>query len=493
MTTADSPELTFSPVQQPAVTGAFAAPDIVSDTGLLTLRERDRRRGYRADLRRRLPDPRAQDFVTHTTAQLLTQQVYPSLADYPDGHDADDRRPDPLFQTLADRHPAADQALACGSTRARFQYACTRRQLELPEEDRPAFREMYQARSRRLAIRNTFLGDTCIRPRRPPPAYVLLDFDPSDDPSHGSQVLSASHGYYRQHQYFPLVVVEGVRGFPRAAWRRPGAVHGALGAVDILRALVAAWRRAWPGVLILVRGDHGVAVPALATCGETEGRLYAFGDASNATLVRRPARAFGALQEYYHFSGRRVQPQLQRFEVLEDYQADGWERPRRLLCQLEGTPSGSQRRGVVTNLSGDPRGLYRGFDVERGEVPEQMFDELQNGLDGGRLSASSFRANAYRRLLHVVAYGLVVLFRAAAAAIAAVRRASVGTRRPRRWKVGAWVEVKRRALCLPVSATWPGRALWVRVQEAVAAFVGMLAPGRGGGGRGGGGRAGRAM
>jgi Transposase DDE domain group 1 len=140
---------------------------------------------------------------------------------------------------------------------------------------------------------------------------------------------------------------------------------------------------------------------------------------------------------------------------------------------------------VVPNLSGDPRGLYRGFDVERGEVPEQRFDALQNGLDGGRLSASSFRANAYRRLLHVVAYGLVVLCRAAAAAIAAVRRASVGTRRPRRWNVGAWVEVKRRARCLPVSATWPGRALWVRVQEAVAAFVGMLAPGRGGGGRGG--------
>lgn len=162
---------------------------------------------------------------------------------------------------------------------------------------------------------------------------------------------------------------------------------------------------------------------------------------------------------------------MQRFEVLEDDQAEGWERPRRVLCKLECTPSGSQRRFVVTNLSGAPRGLYRGFDVERGEVPERPFDELTNGLDLGRLSAHGFRANAYRLLLHVVAYGLVVLLREAAAAIAEVSRATVGAPRNRLWKVGAWVEVTRRAVCSHVSATWPGRSLWVRVQEAVVALA----------------------
>jgi len=480
MTALSSPELTFSPVQRPAVTVAFAAPDIVSDTGLLSVR--DRRLGYLADLARRLPDPRAQDFVTHSTEQLLSQQVYQILADYPDGNDATDLRHDPLVQTLAGRHPAADQPLASASTLARFQYACTRRQLERPEEDRPACRDTYQARGQRLGIINDFLVDTLIRTRPKPPAYVILDFDPGDDPTHGAQILSASHGYYRQHQYLPLVVFEGVRGFPRAAWRRPGIAHGAWGAVDVLRSLVAALRRAWPGVLILVRGDHGLAVPALDTCGETEGLLYAFGDASNPTLRRRTERAFGELQEDYQFYGGRIEPHVQRFEVLEDYQADGWERPRRVLCQLEGTPSGNQRRGVVTNLSGDPRGLYRGFDVERGEVPEQPFDALQNGLDLGRLSAHRFRANAYRLVLPVVAYGLVVLLREAAAAIAAVSRATVGTLRQRLGKVGAWVEVQRRTRCFPVSATWPGRSRWERVREAVVAFAERLMAGSAEGG-----------
>ncbi len=150
--------------------------------------------------------------------------------------------------------------------------------------------------------------------------------------------------------------------------------------------------------------------------------------------------------------------------------AGGWSRPRRVLCKLEVTPQGWQRRFVVTNLSGQPRGIYRGFYVQRGEVPEQPIDELKNGLDLGRLSASSFRANAYRLLLHVVAYGLVVLYREAAAPVAEVSRATVGTLRQRLWKVGAWVEARAGRLCFHVSASWPGQELWRRVQGAVTAF-----------------------
>jgi hypothetical protein len=170
------------------------------------------------------------------------------------------------------------------------------------------------------------------------------------------------------------------------------------------------------------------------------------------------------------------EPHVQRFEVIEDYQAEGWSRSRRVVCKVECTPHGSQRRFVVTNLSGQPGGIYRGFYVQRGAVPEQPIEELKNGLDLGRLSAHSFRANAYRLLLHVVAYGLVVLLREAAAAVPEVARAAVHTLRSRFWKVGAWVEQKAGRLWFHVAASWPGRALWERVQAAVAAFTGARAP-----------------
>lgn len=464
-----TPELTVWDRPGQRVTVAFDAPDIVSDTGLLTVRDLDTRLGYLADLAARLPDPRAPQFVRHSKEQLLSQQVYQILADYPDCNDATTLRHDPLFRTLAGRAAADTEPLASGSTLARFQYAFTRRQLALPPEDRPAFREMDQARSRRPGLINQFLLDTFIRTRRTPPAQVVIDLDPTDDPVHGRQALAAYHGYYRQHQYFPLLAFDGSSRFPLGAWLRPGTAAGSAGTVEALRQLVAGLRRVWPDVLIVVRGDNNVAGPALYEYCEAEGLLYAFGYASNAVLERRTEQALQDVRLYYHFYGHR-EPQVQRFEVLEDYQADGWARPRRVVCKLEVTPQGSQRRFVVTNLAGHPRGLYRGFYAQRGEVPEQPLDELQNGLDLGRLSASSFRANAYRLLLHVVAYGLVVLYREAAAAVPEVAQARVSTLRQRLWKVGAWVQARAGRICFHVSASWPHQALWRRVQEAVAGF-----------------------
>ena len=222
--------------------------------------------------------------------------------------------------------------------------------------------------------------------------------------------MSGYHGYYQQHQYFPLLAFDGDSGFPLAAWLRPGRVGAGLGAGAVLSRIVDRLRQAWPDVLIVVRGDCSLAQPELYEYCESQGLLYAFGYASNAVLQRRTEGALQDLQTYYAFYGHR-EPHVQRFEVVEDYQAEGWSRPRRIVAKIEITPQGSQRRFVVSNLSGHPRGLYRGFYVQRGEVPEQPFDELKNGLCADRLSARSFRANAFRLLLHVVAYAIVVLFR----------------------------------------------------------------------------------
>jgi hypothetical protein len=254
---------------------------------------------------------------------------------------------------------------------------------------------------------------------------------------------------------------------------RPGTVGAACGAVSVLAELVQTLRRAWPDVLILVRGDSGLAGPALYEFCEEQGLLYALGYASNAVLQRRTQQALWLLEVAHFFCGQ-YEPHMQRFEALEDYQAENWTRPRRVICKVECTAQGSQRRFVVTNLSGDPGGIYRGFYVERGAVPEQPLGELKNGLDLGRLSAHGFRANSYRLLLHVVAYGLVVLLREAAAAVAEVATATVSTLRSRLWKVGAWVEAKAGRIWFHVAACWPNRQLWERVQSAVERFTATL-------------------
>ncbi|MCA8999867.1 MAG: transposase [Planctomycetaceae bacterium] len=49
---------------------------IVSDAGLLPVRQWDRELGILAEAARRLPDPRSQLFVTHSAERIPTQQVY---------------------------------------------------------------------------------------------------------------------------------------------------------------------------------------------------------------------------------------------------------------------------------------------------------------------------------------------------------------------------------------------------------------------------------
>jgi hypothetical protein len=308
------------------------------------------------------------------------------------------------------------------------------------------------------------------------PTEIILDVDASDDPVHGHQTLSGYHGYYRQHQYLPLFVYDGATGFPLAAWLRPGTAHASLGAADILDRIVTALRAAFPGVRLQVRSDNGLAVPDLYDYCERQHLPYAFGYATNPVLQRATDAALADLQLYHHFYGHR-EPVVQRFESLTDYQAGGWPHPRRIVVKIEVTAQGAQRRFVVTNRPEPAAAVYREFYVQRGRVPEQPIGEMKNGLQADRLSACGFCANAFRLLVHTLAYAIVVLFREAVARVPEVATATVSTLRQRLWKVAARVVTSPRRIWLHVSETWPYRAVWGRVLAAVQRFVGQLATG----------------
>ncbi|HEX4132899.1 MAG TPA: IS1380 family transposase [Pirellulales bacterium] len=466
-------QLTLWDLGPQQVTVAFDGGTLVTDAGLLALRALDKELGVIAELARGFPDPRAQQFVTHSREAILVQQVYQILAAYADCNDAQHLRHDPLFQTIADVSPNGEQPLASGSTLARFQQAFTRRQADLPLDERPVLLEVDAAQTQRLKLLNDYLPALFIRTRRQTPASIIIDLDPSDDPTHGQQVLSFYHGYYEQHQYFPLFAFDGDTGFPLAAWLRPGTVHASCGVVETLHTIVTHLRAAWPNVTILVRGDTGLAVPSVYEYCEREGLLYALGYGSNAVLKERTDNWLSDLETYYHWYRHR-EPHVQRFEVFEDYQADGWSRPRRIVAKLEINRNGTNRRFVVTNLSGHPQGIYQGFYVQRGNVPEKPIGELKNGLHADRLSFHRFRANSLKLLEHTLAYALVVLHREATAAIPDVATAEVNTLRLRLWKVAAVVQTSVRRIWFRFSATWPYRELWRQVEQALRQFVAQV-------------------
>lgn len=474
MPTEGCDQLTLWKVGQQEVHVDFAGGRIVSDAGLLALRDFDKKLGVVSGLAERLPDPRSQRTITYTREAILTQEVYQILAGYPDANDADELRDDPLFKTLLDL-PVDDEkrTLASASTLKRFHYAYTRRDAQLPPEERPVLLEQQQALCQRLSIANDYLVDLFVRTRLQPPSFVILDMDASDDPTHGQQVLSGYHGYFGQHQYFPLFLYDGATGFPLGAWLRPGTVHASCGAVDALRLVVDKLRQAWPNVLIIVRADTGFAIPDMYDYCEREGLLYAFGYGSNQVLKERTDPWLADLQLYYDFYSHR-ESHVQCFHTIEDYQAATWSRPRRILVKLEIMPQGVNRRFVVTNMSGHPQGIYHGFYVQRGDVPESPIGELKKGLQGDRLSAHGFRANGLKLLEHMLAYALLVLYRQAAAAVPEMAKAEVSTWRQRLWKVGAVVVTSARRVWFHFSETWPHRALWLRVHEAASAFVNQL-------------------
>jgi hypothetical protein len=457
------------------VTVTFDGGSVVSDTGLLPLAELDRKLGILAEAARRIPDPRSPLYVIHSTEQILRQQVFQILAGYPDGNDAQQLRDDPLLKTIVGIDPRCEEIpLASGSTINRFQHAYTRREAEKPLEDRDVIFEVRRAQIERINGLNEFLIDAFVRTRTSRPTHVIIDLDPTDDPAHGKQQLTFWHGHYDQNQYFPMLVFDGVTGLPLGAWLRPGTVHASCGSVDMLKLVVDRLRQHWPGLTIFVRGDNGVAGPAMYDYCEAEGLMYTFGYATNEVLKRRirEQELVENAKLLWWISGRH---EFQLFHEFEDYRAESWPHPRRIITKVEITKTGGPNvRHVVTNMSGLAVGIYHGFYTQRGRVPERPIGELKNGLHMDRLSSHRFLANAQKLMTHVLAYLLYALFREANSDTPEVRTMEVGTARSRLFKVGARVEASHRRIWFHVASHWPGRDLFIVAAEAVQRHIEAL-------------------
>jgi hypothetical protein len=469
VTTECRTQITLFEVGMQDVTVDFEGGQVVTDAGLLAVRKLDLELGVIAGAAALMPDPRSQERVVHSRERLLLQRVYQVLAGYFDGNDASLLRHDPLFQTLAGVSPAVERPLASGSTSNRFLHAYTRRDAELPLEERPVLFEVRRAQLERITRMNEYFVDLFIRTRRKKPERIVIDLDPTDDEAHGQQQLTFWHGYYDQRQYFPLLVLDGDSRMPLGAWLRPGTVGTNCGTVvDTLREIVTGLRRVWPDMPILVRGDHGIGGPEMYEFCEEEDLSYAIGYATNEVLKRRTKDDLRRVEVCAWAYG---QP-WREFRVFDDYQAESWSRPRRIIAKLETTATGgTNRRFIVTNLMDDARAVYEDFYCQRGDVPERPISELKNGLGMDRLSSPRFFANAQKMMYHVLAYALWVLFREANADVPEIATLEVQTARPRLFKAGALVKTSVRRIWFHFSSTWPTCDTFRRACQAVARFA----------------------
>jgi len=358
---------------------------VSSDTGILPIRQFDDRIGLTDHFIACLNDPREPDQIEHSLHEMVCQRIYGIPAGYEDCNDHDTLRGDPVFKMVSGKKPNDDD-LASQPTLSRFENA-----IDIPS----------------LWRLHDFFIDDFIRSFDEPPGSLTLDIDATDDPCHGQQQLALFHGFYEQYQYFPLIISCDETKQILWASLRPGTVHAALGADDDLEYVVTRLRRAWPDVVIYVRGDAGFGVPWMYDVCERLGLPYTLGLSANKVLKRTTESLVQQAVEQFEQTG---EPQRLFDRFL--YRAKSWKNHRLVIAKAECNHLGTNLRFIVTNRPGAtilPETCYDNH-VQRGES-ENRNKELKNGLAGDRLSCHRFVANYFRLMMHAAALNLLIRLR----------------------------------------------------------------------------------
>lgn len=425
------------------IRGGFDGGELSTDGGVMLVREADRRLGLTSALAACMDDPRDQLLITHELETMLAQRVYQIACGYEDCNDADDLRFDPAFKTALGRLPESGTDLASQPTLCRFENSIDKRGLRgMAEVLVTQFTKRYAS------------DQECL---------IVLDFDATDDPTHGQQQFAEFHPHYDNHCYLPLIVTAQVDDGPQellAAVLRRGLADAASGVIALLKRLIPALRRACPKACFVVRADAGFAKPELYNWCEHEPLVYYdICLQQNSRLAKLAAPYLQQVRAHHEQTG-----QWQRIFAQEQYQAESWPHPRRVVLKAEVTindkgETKDNPRFVVTNLTlPQCADLYAHY-AQRGDASENRIKELKNGLKSDRTSCHLFLPNALRLMLHAAAYLLHCELRRGLQGTE-LADAQVTTLQRKLLKLGVRVRETARKTWMHFASNCPMRHLW---------------------------------
>lgn len=406
---------------------------MTSDGGSLLLREIDHATDLCASMSQALSDPRDQARVRHGQEELLRQRLFAVAMGYEDANDHQALRFDPGLKTAVGRLPETGPALASQPTLSRF-------------ENRVRNRELHRL--------SEALLDAYIAAHPTPRKVIVLDIDATDDPTHGHQQLSLFHGYYDQYMLHPVLIFDGLTGFPMAAVLRAGNAHASKGAAAILKRIIGRLKHAYPRATIVVRADAGFAVPGIYRLLEREKVKYTIGLITNERLRKRAANLVLKAEAEFAKTGEK-----QRVFGSFHHRADSWQRSRRVVAKIERLPRGLNTRFVVTNILFESAGgIYDSIYTGRGDA-ENRIKELKVHLKADRLSCTRFKANQFRLLLHTFAFVLMWHLRRSLAGTE-LASATVDTLKLKLLKVAARVVQSLRRILFTMPRAYPYQRLF---------------------------------
>jgi hypothetical protein len=422
-----------------ALEAAFDGGRLTSDGGLTWLAEVDKELGVCQAMAKHIPEWRSRR-GRHSMLSLLKQRVYQIACGYEDQNDSDLLRSDPLLKLVCGVLPQSGEDLASQPTICRMENAVSAHACYRIAE---ALGELYIASRGKDGV----------------PKKILLDFDATDDPTHGDQEQSYYHGYFREYIYHPLLVFDGDTGQLITAVLRAGNTHASRSTVAILRRIVGLLRSTWPDVEVELRADAGFAVPAVYEYCEAQGIAYTIALITNSRLEEMAA---SLLEE----AKRRHEKQPERkVKLLSEghYQAGSWDSQRRVVYKAEVMEEGTNTRFVVTNKPEEPDELYNHY-TERGET-ENRIKDLKVALKADRLSCHRFWANQFRLLLHAAAYWLMDTLRRKLVD-GGIERMQLDTLRLKLVKIGGRVRELLTKVRLHLASGHPGQHLWEALMRA---------------------------
>lgn len=437
---------------KPAVV-EFTRPHQTSDGGVILLDAMEQKMGLIHKMAQSLRDPRQPGKVVYLQETLLRERVFAIACGYPTCEDADRLAYDPALKMVSN---VRGWRLASQPTLSRFENVVSRTDL---------FRIA-------LAITDTVIEWERGKRKASKVRRIIIDMDPTDDPTYGDQQLTFFNAYYDTWCYLPMITTIQFDHEPDqyqvAPVLRPGNAKGSLGAIGILKRLVPRLREAFPNAQIYARMDGAFAAPEVLSWLEAHDLRYLVNMAKNSVLK--------GFAEPLLKKARALAKQTNQTATLYgevQYKAGRWKEARRAVIKaevvaLEGKELRDNPRIVITNISRTPQGVYRLYR-ERGDM-ENRIKELHYDLRFDLTSCTSFKANQLRNLMTAAAYILYQQLRYEARRTE-LARAQVGTLRDRLIKIGTIIRESVRRIVLEMPKTFAWYDTWRSLAHSLGAVT----------------------
>src|ERR1700741_550637 len=443
----------------------------VDHGGGLILRELERHNGLLADLSGCFVDYRDQRYIEHSVQKLLSQRICGLGLGYEDLNDHDHLRRDPVHGLICGKSDPLGQdrilerdkgkALAAHSTLNRLELSAqsidpryNKIQVQPDETEDLLIKRAVKAIARKSA-------------------EIVLDFDATDDPLHGSQEGGYFNGYYRHYCYLPLYCFCG--NIPFLAKLRDCKRDASDGTGEALQKIVPAIRKRFGSkVRIIVRADSGFAREGIMSWCEANGVFYCFGLARNDRLSEILNGEFESLKA--QINEGKLQSPCRSFTEFEYSTLTSWSKARRVIGKPEILPKGDNPRFIVPNLPADGRGdpaqaarfeaaaLYEKFYCARGDM-ENRIKEQQLDLFADRTSTHWMASNQLRLWFSVFAHLIMSTLQAEVLKGTELASASIGQVRLRLFKIAARLKVSVRGSPIELCYAHPLQRLFRLVHK----------------------------